>query len=75
MRKFLKAFRGVKDGDIYPTDFEAGEDCPPELEAGAESLDALAPTKAAKPEKAKESDTGKKDGKGGDSGEPEKAKG
>lgn len=51
MRKFLKPFRGVKDGEIYPTDFEAGEDCPLELEAGAESLGALAPAKPAKTEK------------------------
>ena len=51
MRKFSKPFRGVKDGDIYPTAFEAGEDCPPELEAGAESLGALAPAKPAKTEK------------------------
>lgn len=51
MRKFLKPFRGVKDGEIYPTYFEAGEDCPTELEAGADSLGALAPAEPAKTEK------------------------
>ena len=42
MRKFSKPFRGVKEGDIYPTEFESGDECPPELIAGAESLGALA---------------------------------
>lgn len=42
MRQFIKAFRGVRDGDIYPTDFAAGDECPPELVAGAERLGALA---------------------------------
>lgn len=57
MRKFSKPFRGVKDGDIYPTDFEVGDQCPPELEAGAESLGALTPAKtekSAKTEKAQD---------------------
>lgn len=51
MRKFTKPFRGVVEGDIYPTDFEVGDNCPPELEAGAESLGALGPAKAEKVEK------------------------
>lgn len=38
----LKAeFSGVRDGDIYPTKFQAGDECPPELEAGAHALGAL----------------------------------
>ena len=55
MAKLTKAFRGVRDGEIYPVDFEPGEECPPELEAGARSLGALEdeqeqskPTKKAK---------------------------
>ncbi len=51
MKKFTKPFRGVKDGDIYPTRFSPGDDCPPELEAAALSLDALAADP--KPKKAK----------------------
>ena len=38
MAKFAKEFRGVKAGDIYPTVFAIGEECPAELEqAAAES--------------------------------------
>ncbi|MFZ5745271.1 MAG: hypothetical protein ACOY7T_12415 [Pseudomonadota bacterium] len=29
--KFIKRFLGVKAGDVYPTMFEAGDECPPEL--------------------------------------------
>jgi hypothetical protein len=39
--KLIKAIRGVKVGDIYPSDFEAGEECPEELLAAARELDAL----------------------------------
>ena len=39
--KFTKPFKGVPDGEVYPVSYEPGEDCPPELEAGAKSLDAL----------------------------------
>jgi hypothetical protein len=39
--KFIKAFRGVPEGEIYPKQFEAGDECPPELEAGANELGAL----------------------------------
>lgn len=41
MAKFTKAFRGVKKGDIYPTQFKVGDDCPPELESAAKSLGAV----------------------------------
>ncbi len=38
MAKFTKAFRGVKKGEIYPTQFKVGDECPPELESAAKSL-------------------------------------
>ena len=41
LRVFAKAFEGVRDGEIYPTQFAKGEECPPELEAGALALGAL----------------------------------
>ncbi|MDR6585532.1 HeH/LEM domain-containing protein [Herbaspirillum frisingense] len=41
MRVFAKAFEGVRDGEIYPTQFAKGDECPPELEAGALALGAL----------------------------------
>lgn len=41
MAKFIKPFRGVPKGEIYPVQFVAGDDCPPELEAGALSVGAL----------------------------------
>lgn len=51
MAKLTKAFQGVPDGEIYPKQFEAGEECPPELEAAALALGALEAKKAkAKPE-------------------------
>lgn len=33
--KFIKPFAGVKAGDIYPTEFAIGDECPAELEAAA----------------------------------------
>ncbi|HEV8035970.1 hypothetical protein [Yoonia sp.] len=39
--KFIKPFYGVKAGEIYPHQFKAGDDCPPELEAAAKSVGAL----------------------------------
>ncbi|WP_164242313.1 hypothetical protein ACL5HQ_13710 [Stenotrophomonas maltophilia] len=41
MAKLIKSFRGVPEGEIYPVQFAAGDDCPPELEAGALSVGAL----------------------------------
>lgn len=38
--KASKPFKGVKDGDIYPTEFKPGDDIPPELEAAALELGA-----------------------------------
>jgi hypothetical protein len=39
--KLSKPFKGVPDGAIYPVEYQAGDECPPELEAGARELDAL----------------------------------
>lgn len=39
--KFAKPFLGVPDGEIYPVQYEAGEECPPELEASAIALEAI----------------------------------
>ena len=39
--KFIKPLYGVKTGEIYPTQFEAGDDCPPELECAAKETGAL----------------------------------
>ena len=41
MSKLTKPFRGVRDGDIYPTEFKAGDECPPELIAAARAVGAL----------------------------------
>lgn len=41
MAKFAKEFRGVKAGDIYPTVFAIGEECPAELEQAAAESKAL----------------------------------
>ena len=41
MPKFIKPFRGVPEGEIYPKQFEAGDECPSELEAGAKEVGAL----------------------------------
>ena len=41
MVKFAKTFRGVKAGEIYPTEFEPGDDCPPELEDAARACGVL----------------------------------
>lgn len=52
--KASKAFKGVKDGDIYPTEFNPGDEIPPELEAAALDLEAAeGATTAAKQTKAK----------------------
>lgn len=38
---FSKEFRGVRDGEIYPETFQPGEECPPELQEAALSLEVL----------------------------------
>ena len=42
-RVFAQPFSGVRDREVYPTEFAAGEACPPELVEAAESLGALEP--------------------------------
>lgn len=42
MQKFSKPFLGCRDGDVYPTQFHAGDDCPPELLLAAEASGVLA---------------------------------
>lgn len=39
--KFIKTFKGVPDGEIYPVEYQPGDECPEELEAGAEALGAI----------------------------------
>jgi hypothetical protein len=39
--KFTKAFSGVIDGDVYPTEFKKGQDCPKELAAAAADAGAV----------------------------------
>jgi hypothetical protein len=36
--KLLKQLKGCRTGDIYPTTFSSGEECPVELEEAAISL-------------------------------------
>jgi hypothetical protein len=48
MAKLTKALRGVVAGEIYPREILAGDDCPPELEAAAREIGALAENKARK---------------------------
>lgn len=43
MAKLTKAITGVPDGEIYPREIPAGEDCPASLAAYAESLGAFDP--------------------------------
>jgi hypothetical protein len=49
--QFKKPFYGVPDGEIYPVQYQAGDECPPELEESAATLGAFddpAAEKAAK---------------------------
>jgi len=39
--KFAKPFLGVPDGEIYPVQYQPGDECPPELEASAMTLEAI----------------------------------
>lgn len=49
---FIKAFKGVKAGDIYHTDFVPGDVCPPELLDAAVLCGVVdAPTEKAKKSK------------------------
>lgn len=51
--KATKEFKGVKDGEIYPTVFKPGDEIPPELEAAAVELGAVDQKKAAGADKSK----------------------
>ena len=48
MAKLVKPVFGVVSGEIHPRTIAAGEDCPPELEAVAREVGALAENKAHK---------------------------
>lgn len=50
MPKFTKPFRGAVRGDAFPTQFQVGDDCPPELVEAAKEADALE-EKASAPKK------------------------
>ena len=39
--KFAKTFKGVPDGEIYPVEYQPGDECPPELEDAARELEVL----------------------------------
>lgn len=41
MAKFSKSFLGCKSQEIHPTQFEAGDTCPKELEDAAREADSL----------------------------------
>ena len=42
-RVFARPFQGVRDKEIYPTEFKAGDFCPPELLEAAEICEVLEP--------------------------------
>lgn len=54
MAKLTKPFSGVPNGEIYPVEYKAGDDCPPELEAHAAALGVLDVTSKPKRGKSKE---------------------
>lgn len=39
--QFTKPFQGVPAGEIYPVQYEPGDECPPELESAAAELGAF----------------------------------
>ena len=53
MATLKDTFLGVPNGEIYPIEYKAGDECPPELESAARSLglleDAPAPAPAPAP--------------------------
>ena len=52
MAKLTKPFEGVQDGEIYPTQFAKGDECPDELVAAAIAMGALSDKDKAALEKA-----------------------
>ncbi|MBK1780565.1 hypothetical protein JHL22_04985 [Advenella sp. WQ 585] len=55
MMKFIKPFKGCKQGDLYPTQFVEGDECPDELLDAAKEVGAVDVKPA--PRKAKENAT------------------
>lgn len=51
--KFIKNFRGARKGEAFPTDFKAGQDCPPEMLAAARAAGAVAKEPIATPARKK----------------------
>lgn len=51
--KFVKTFKGVPDGEIYPVEYHPGDECPPELEHAAQECGVLEHAKADKQPKPK----------------------
>lgn len=47
--KFIKPFKGVIDGEFYPTEFQIGDECPAELLEAAQIMEVV----EVKPVKAK----------------------
>lgn len=39
--KFIKSFKGCRKGEVFPTDFKPGEECPKELEFAAKEAGAI----------------------------------
>lgn len=39
--QFITQFLGVPDGEIYPVQYQPGDECPPELEASAIAIEAV----------------------------------
>lgn len=58
MPKFAVKFPGVPEGEIYPTEYQPGDECPPSLLEAARSLGVLAP----EPEAGAEGDGGQESG-------------
>ena len=50
--KFIQPFKGCKQGDLYPTQFAVGDECPPELEFAAMDVGAVAADKPERTQKA-----------------------
>jgi len=45
--QLVKPFLGVPDGEIYPVQYQPGDECPPELEAAATELGAFSDAESA----------------------------
>jgi len=58
-RIFAAAFTGVRDKEIYPEEFAAGDACPAELVLAAEEAGALEPAEFKPAEPVKDTDAGK----------------